>query len=131
MWIALLLLGLALSQSDAHVFSSVEDWGASSFIFPNQQTQDNSFAQGQFSQGIEAQGQFPQGMAAQSGGQSRAQLSSIDNWGAIDFAFPNQQLRDNAIQQGQFVQRMAVPIDIDVHYGKCEDFQRTFNMNFK
>lgn len=43
-------------------------------------------------------------------------LDSIREWKQLDFNFPNPRARADAIQKGTFVQRNAVPIDVDVDY---------------
>lgn len=48
-------------------------------------------------------------------GNSR-ELKLINEWRSIDFNFPSEALRQDAIQRGQFVVGMPIPIDIDVHY---------------
>lgn len=50
------------------------------------------------------------------------QLKLVNEWKTIDFNFPTQQLRQDAIQRRQFVMGMPVPLDIDVHYKGLLDF---------
>ena len=44
------------------------------------------------------------------------QLKLIDDWKTIDFIFPNDHQRNNAILTKEFVPGQAVPIDVDVYY---------------
>lgn len=43
-------------------------------------------------------------------------LVSIKEWKQLDFNFPSQQIRQDAIARGLFVQRNCFPIDVDVDY---------------
>lgn len=43
-------------------------------------------------------------------------LNLVREWRLLDFAFPDQRTRDEAIRTGLFVQKNAVPIDVDVDY---------------
>lgn len=63
------------------------------------------------------------------------QLKLVDEWRSIDFAFPGDQQRSEAIMRGDFVPGMAVPIDIDVFYKgnqftKTNDRFKTFLLSF-
>jgi len=44
------------------------------------------------------------------------QLKLVNEWKTIDFNFPSEQLRQDAIARREFIPGMAVPIDVDVHY---------------
>lgn len=48
--------------------------------------------------------------------QQQPQLNSIREWRQIDFNFPNQFVRADAINRGLFNQSNAVPVDVDVDY---------------
>lgn len=50
------------------------------------------------------------------------ELKIVNEWKSIDFNFPTQFQRDSAMSQSEFVPGMAVPIDVDVHYGDCKDY---------
>jgi len=44
------------------------------------------------------------------------QMRLVSQWSSIDFNFPTERDRQDAIQRGAFVAGNAVPIDVDVHY---------------
>lgn len=44
-------------------------------------------------------------------------LRGVYSWKALEFAFPNNQARENAILIGDFIPGNPVPIDVDVDYG--------------
>lgn len=44
------------------------------------------------------------------------QLKLVTEWRAIDFNFPSERLRSDAIARKDFTPGNAVPIDVDVHY---------------
>ena len=44
-------------------------------------------------------------------------LRGVYSWKALEFAFPNDRARENAIIFGQFKPGNPVPIDVDVDYG--------------
>lgn len=48
--------------------------------------------------------------------QQQPQLNSIREWRQIDFNFPNQFIRADAINRGLFNQSNVVPVDVDVDY---------------
>lgn len=43
-------------------------------------------------------------------------LKVVAEWGSLDYVFPQPQIRQLAIQNGQFVRNNGVPIDVDVDY---------------
>lgn len=51
------------------------------------------------------------------------QLKLVNDWKSVDFNFPSQFQRDNAVSTSDFIPGMAVPIDVDVHYRGCKKFQ--------
>lgn len=46
-------------------------------------------------------------------------LKLVEDWKSIDFNFPSERHRQDAIKTKQFVPGNAVPIDVDVHYKGC------------
>lgn len=44
------------------------------------------------------------------------ELESVREWKQLDFNFPNQRARDDAIHKGLFVPENAVPIDVEADY---------------
>lgn len=44
-------------------------------------------------------------------------LYEIFTWKSLDFAFPNQYVRDQAIKNGQFNPGGPFPLDVDIYYG--------------
>lgn len=54
-------------------------------------------------------------------GSAAPQLKLVNEWKTIDFSFPNEKVRQDAIVNRDFIPGNAVPIDVDVHYkGKFE-----------
>lgn len=47
------------------------------------------------------------------------QLKLVEDWKSIDFNFPSERHRQDAIKTKQFIPGNAVPIDVDVHYKGC------------
>lgn len=43
-------------------------------------------------------------------------LKVVAEWKTLDFVFPRPDMRQNAIQNSDFVQKNCVPIDVDVDY---------------
>ncbi|XP_050459219.1 protein yellow-like isoform X1 [Cataglyphis hispanica] len=43
-------------------------------------------------------------------------LKNIYSWKALEFAFPNEEARELAIQEGRFIPGAPVPIDVDFYY---------------
>jgi len=43
-------------------------------------------------------------------------LKSIYSWKTLEFAFPNQQAKENAIQEGHFIPGASIPIDVDFYH---------------
>ncbi|XP_053994820.1 uncharacterized protein LOC128885082 [Hylaeus volcanicus] len=52
-----------------------------------------------------------------SGTRTYEKLRSIHAWKRLEYAFPNELARQNAIKSGEFVPGAAVPIDVDVYNG--------------
>ena len=48
--------------------------------------------------------------------QTKITMRSVKEWNQLDFNFPSQQDRQNAIDNELFVQANAIPIDMDVDY---------------
>ena len=48
--------------------------------------------------------------------ESEQSFKSVGEWKQLDYSFPNDQVRQMAIKNGQFIAANAVPIDVDVHY---------------
>lgn len=48
--------------------------------------------------------------------QTKITMKSVKEWNQLDFNFPSQQDRQNAIDNELFVQANAFPIDMDVDY---------------
>lgn len=44
------------------------------------------------------------------------QLSLVNYWSNLEFGFPTQQARTQAINEGKYVQGNGIPIDVDVYY---------------
>ncbi|CAO1422210.1 unnamed protein product [Diamesa serratosioi] len=53
-------------------------------------------------------------------------MKSVKEWNQLDFNFPSQQDRQNAIDNGLFVQANAFPIDMDVDYNVNVERTRIF-----
>lgn len=49
-------------------------------------------------------------------------LKEIIEWNSLDYLFPNSYIRQQALQNGQFVPNNGVPIDIDVDWHKSRIF---------
>lgn len=45
-------------------------------------------------------------------------LRDVYSWKSLEFAWPNQLARDEAIRTGQFIPGAPLPIDVDVYYGE-------------
>lgn len=43
-------------------------------------------------------------------------LKTISEWKTVDFVFPSENHRREAIRQQNFIEGNAVPIDVDIHY---------------
>lgn len=43
-------------------------------------------------------------------------LKLVSEWKSIDFAFPTEKLRLDALSSRKFIPGNAVPIDVDIHY---------------
>ncbi|CRL03754.1 CLUMA_CG016415, isoform A [Clunio marinus] len=59
-------------------------------------------------------------------GRNQNDLVLVEQWNKLDFDFPTQELRDEAIAQGLFVAENAFPIDVDVDYADVIDDTRIF-----
>jgi hypothetical protein len=47
---------------------------------------------------------------------AKPELKLVNEWKIIDFNFPSERQRQDAINKGEFVLGNAVPIDVDVFY---------------
>jgi len=57
-------------------------------------------------------------------------LKNIYSWKALEFAFPNEHARENAIREGRFIPGTPVPIDVDFyHKGFTNNFYIILNRN--
>ena len=48
--------------------------------------------------------------------QVRSDLDNVREWKQLDFIFPNNRARDDAIRSGAFIAANTFPIDADVDY---------------
>lgn len=49
-------------------------------------------------------------------------LKGIYSWKALEFAFPNEYARENAIREGSFIPGAPVPIDVDFYHKGLKQF---------
>lgn len=52
-------------------------------------------------------------------GAEKLQLVSV--WNDLEYEFPNRTERQNAINQGNYISRAGIPIDVDVNYRGLDD----------
>lgn len=55
---------------------------------------------------------------------SLRQLKLVNEWKSVDFIFPTEHQKNDAILRQEYIPGMAVPIDVDVYY-KGSDFSIT------
>lgn len=61
--------------------------------------------------------------------QSR-RLKTIAEWNQLDFEFPNSSEKDRAIEDGRFIQKNCLPLDVDVQFrGKGNSLKQYYIVN--
>lgn len=50
------------------------------------------------------------------GSESIEKLKNIYSWKALEFAFPDEHVKELAIQEGRFIPGAPVPIDVDFYH---------------
>lgn len=50
------------------------------------------------------------------GSENIEKLKNIYSWKALEFAFPNEHVKELAIQEGRFIPGASIPIDVDFHH---------------
>lgn len=53
-----------------------------------------------------------------------AELKLANEWKSIDFDFPSDKSRRDALDSGEFIPGNAVPIDVDIYYSEYGDFSK-------
>lgn len=78
-------------------------WPSVAMRFPSQSFRHHTYA-------------YHHSHAQQTTSQS-SQLQDVFSWKALDFAFPSEFTRNEAVNLGSFIPGAPVPIDADVYYG--------------